>query len=295
MIRRAFIKTAGSMVAGLGLMATGIRCQNSKRHLKEFGIQLYTVRNEMADKPIDTLQALRDMGYNHVESARYHNRIFYGMDARQWRKLLDDTGLKMYSGHIDIGYGQADDSFNMQHNWEQVCEDASIAGQKYIVSGWLPKEVRESTDQYHKLAELFNHCGEIASQFGLQLCHHNHHYEFQPLEGIVPFEILADQTDPQLLKFELDHYWVHYAGFDYKPLLTRYVERFPLFHIKDMGEGIEHPFTEVGTGVINWSEVFSLGLKNGLQYFYVEQDDPNNHPPLESARISINYLKALTF
>lgn len=293
MIRRDFIKYTA--LSSVGTLVQPLRLSETKTKLdvSKVGLQLYTVRQELEDDLIGTLRKIKEIGYSHVEGASYYNRKFYGQTREHYLRILSDVDLKMTSNHIEFGRPNEKDRFNMNNNWEQVCEDAAFMEQEYIVCPSLPKGIRTSIDNYKSTAELLNICGVEAKKHGLKLCYHNHDFEFVPLDKILPFDILAQETDSNLVHFELDIYWTHRAGMDTQKLIKKYKGRFPLFHIKDMEAAPDFSFTEFGTGVINWKKMFKLSEIAGLKYFYIEQDDMKKYNAIESIQISYDNLNAI--
>lgn len=294
MIRREFIKNTGLLSAG-AVVLPQVTLNFEKPDLNNIGLQLYTVREDMTENPVGTLKRIAEIGYKHVESAGYGKRQFYGQTKENFKMILRDMDLKMHSGHTATGIGMGKDSYNMSNNWEAVCEDAAYMEQKYIVCGWFPPDERKTVDNYKQFAQLFNKCGEKAKEYGLQFCHHNHDFEFVPINGAIPYDILLMETDKTLVKFELDQYWAKKADVNVKKLIKNNPGRFPLFHIKDMDNTAEKAFTEVGTGIINWEYVFDLGPKAGLDLFFIEQDTCKKMPPLQSIEVSFNNLKSMKF
>jgi sugar phosphate isomerase/epimerase len=295
MLRRNFIKNT-TMLSASALLVNPLEWDFGPNiDLNNIGLQLYTVREEMANDPLGTLKRIKSIGYAHVESAGYDKRKFYGQTKENFKMILRDMGLKMYSGHTSTGFGLGSDSYNMTNNWEAVCEDAAYLEQKYIVCGWFSEDERKTINDYKRFAQLFNKCGEIAKKYGLQFCHHNHDFEFFPINGIVPYDILLNETDKNLVKFELDHYWTRKANVESKKIVNKNPGRFPLFHIKDMDATPEKSFTEVGTGVIKWKDVFKLSEKAKMEYFFIEQDSTIKYAPLESIKISFDNLRNIKF
>jgi sugar phosphate isomerase/epimerase len=290
MLRRDFLKNTTILSASTLMMSPMDWDLGPKVDLTQVGVQLYTVRAEMENDPLGTLKQIKAIGFSHVESAGYNKRQFYGQTKENFKMILRDMGLKMYSGHTMTGFGMGKDTYNMMNNWEAVCEDAAYVGQKYIVCGWFFPDERKTIDDYKRLAQLFNQCGEKAKQYGLQFCHHNHDFEFFPINGIIPYDILLNETDKGNVKFELDHYWTRKANVDSKKIVNKNPGRFPLFHIKDMDATPEKAFTEVGTGIIKWKDVFKLSEKAKLEYFYIEQDSTKKYTPLESIKVSFDNL-----
>ena len=293
MQRRAFITAAGTTAIGAMMSPSILDILTFKENLKNIGLQLYTVRDDMASNPVNTLRKVAELGFKHVECAGYSNGKFYGMAKQPFKSLLDDLGLKMHSGHAMTGFGMPEGTYSMSHNWDFYCEDAAEMGQKYIVSAYFMPDERKTIDDFKRHAELFNKCAETAAKYNLVFCHHNHDFEFLPIDGVVPYDIILSQTDASMVKMELDHYWTTKANVNTKKLIAKNQGRFPLFHIKDMDKTADQSFTEVGSGVIKWNKVFELKKKAGMEFFYVEQDVCKNMEPLKSIEVSINYLKSL--
>jgi sugar phosphate isomerase/epimerase len=292
MKRRSFVLNT-SLLSLASLVQ--IRCKNSEMaERKDIGLQLYTVRSQMEEDPVGTLEAISLIGYSHIESIGYNQGKYYGMAPKVFHNLLNDLGLNMFSGHTQTGSDQPQKTHTMTNQWERVCEDAAHVGQKYIVLGYLVQQERKTLDDYKKIAELCNKCGETAREFGLTFAYHNHDFEFNKLEGKRPYDILLSEVDPELMDFEIDLFWTRKAGIDTFDYFNKYPRRFPLWHIKDMDSSSEQNFTEVGNGIIDWSEYFKKAKSANLQYFYIEQDQCINYPPLESVKISFDYLNKLT-
>jgi len=289
MERRTFLELSGSTILG-AMISPSVSDLILPKTKKNIGLQLYTVRDNMSKDPIATLKSIAGIGYKHVESAGYYNRQFYGQTKENFKIILDDFGLKMYSGHTATGIGMGKDSYNMSNNWEAVCEDAAFMGQKYIVCGWFSPNERKTVDDYTRIAQLFNICGEKAKEYGLQFCHHNHDFEFFPMDTTVPYDILLNETDKNLVKFELDHYWTKKANVDSIQLMNQHVGRFPLWHIKDMANTSENSFTEVGSGIINYKSIFASKAKKHMDLYFVEQDSNHKGSPMQSIEISFKNL-----
>ncbi len=290
MLRRNFIKNTTVLSASALLVSPLELDFVLEANLKNVGLQLYTVREDMNKDALGTLRQIKSIGYSHVESAGYNKRQFYGQSKENFKMILEDLGLKMYSGHTSTGTGTGKDSYNMSNNWEAVCEDAAFMGQKYIVCGWFSPDERKTVDDYKRFAQLFNKCGEKAKEYGLQFCHHNHDFEFLPLGGLVPYDILLNETDKNFVKFELDHYWTQKANVDSIQLMNKHKDRFPLWHIKDMDNTASKSFTEVGSGIINYTTIFTSKAKKYMDLYFIEQDSNHKGSPLQSIDISYKNL-----
>lgn len=293
MKRRQFVKLGAAASVSTMLLPSGLWDLESLKSKEGIGLQLYTVRDDMNKSADKTLERVRAAGYRHVENAGYVNGKFYGLSPVEFKKMLKHHGLKMLSGHVSTGFNKGDKEMGIRHRFDQVCEDSAYVGFKYIGVGWMPPEERKTVDDYRRFAEMLSKAAMTAKKFGLTFFHHNHDFEFLPIDGIVPYDILLKDTDEDLVKFELDHYWVKKAGLDSMELMKRNPGRFPLWHIKDMDATPEAYFTEVGTGIINYGEIFRHRKTAGNKLFYIEQDICRKMAPLESIGVSINNLKKL--
>ncbi len=287
--RRSFIKSSAVYSASL-LMAPALLNYNHKY----IGLQLFTVRNAMQSDPAATLARLSKLGYNSVEGATYTGtQKFYGMEAAVFSRLLKQNGLIMPSSHYRLGdekmNGETPKGTIMQ-GWDKAVDDAAAVGIKYMVCAYLSEAERGGTDRYKQIAEQLNKAGETCKKAGIQLCYHNHDFEFKKEDGKFMYEILLGNTDKNLVKMEMDIYWVNKAGQDPIALINKYPGRFPLWHVKDMDKTPEKNFTEVGNGSIDFKKIFKSAEKSGLKYFFVEQDvTPGD--PFSSITQSISYIK----
>ena len=287
--RRSFIKTTAAIFPGVLLAPQLFRPDQ-----KYIGLQLYTVRDFMSKDPAGTLARVASIGFTSVEGATYTGtQNFYGMDATSFAALLKQYNLIMPSAHYRLG----EDLMNgkpmrgtILNDWQRAVDDAAAVGVKYMVCAWLSETERGNLDHYQKVAEHLNKAGETCKKAGIQLCYHNHDFEFIQENGKYPYEILLGHADPELVKMEIDLYWLTKANQDPIALIEQHPGRFPLWHIKDMDRGAEHVFTEVGNGVIDFKAIFKHAHKAGLKYFFVEQDKcPGN--PYDSISQSINYIR----
>jgi sugar phosphate isomerase/epimerase len=287
--RRSFIKT--SAVLSAGLLAAPYLFAHDKKYI---GLQLYTVRNAMEADPVGALAKVAQIGYNSVEGATYTGtQKFYGMGAGAFAKQLKQNGLIMPSSHYRLGEEKtngADTQGTILHNWDKAIDDAATVGIKYMVCAYLSNPERGNLDKYKKLADHFNVAAEKCKKAGIQFAYHNHDFEFVQQDGKYPYEILLNNTDKNLVKMEMDIYWMVKAKQDPIALFNQHPGRFPLWHVKDMAKTSNQTFTEVGNGSIDFKKIFSQAEKSGLDYFFVEQDStPGN--PYDSITQSINYIK----
>ena len=283
--RRDFLKYSSLLSAGAILLPSFMLKKQTAA-----GVQLYTVRDLMQSDPKGTLKKIADIGYKKVEAAGYNEGLFYGMKPAEFKKILSDLGLSMPSSHYSSGLANPEKVGTLNNGWEKVVEDAKEADIKYMVLAYLTEDERKSIDDYKKVAELLNKAGEICKKNNIQLAYHNHDFEFQKIDGKLPYDILLNEVDESLLELELDLYWTVKAGLDPVKLFKDHPGRFPLWHVKDMNTAGD--FSEVGTGVIDFKAIFEHKKTAGLKHFFVEQDKTVK-PPLESITISYNNLEEI--
>jgi sugar phosphate isomerase/epimerase len=287
--RRSFLKKSGYASAGLLLVPSLLKYKQ-----QYIGLQLYTVRDAMQKDPADTLAKVAKIGYNSVEGATYTgSQKFYGMEAKEFTALLKKNNLIMPSAHYRLGEEKTngeDTKGTMLHGWDKAVDDAAAVGIKYMVCAYLSADERGGIDHYKKLAEEFNKAAETCKKAGIQFCYHNHDFEFAEQDGQLPYDILINDTDKDLVKMEIDLYWVYKANHDPIELIKKHPGRFPLWHVKDMDNTAEHAFTEVGNGTIDFKKIFAVADTAGLKYFFVEQDKcPGS--PFDSITKSYSYIK----
>ncbi len=256
------------------------------------GIQLYTVRDAMQADPVGTIQKVAKIGYNSIETATYTgSEKFYGMDAVTFKKLMSDNGLVANSGHYRLGEEKAAATTKgtILNDWSKAVDDAAALGLKYMVCAYLSDEERGTLDHYKMTADKFNTAAEICHKAGIQFCYHNHAFEFEMQDGKYPYDILLGNTDKDMVKMEMDLYWVTKAKQNPHDIFIKYPGRFPLWHVKDMDKTPEGNFTEVGNGIIDFKSIFREKKLAGNKLFFVEEDKcPGS--PFDSITSSYNYI-----
>lgn len=267
--RRSFLKSTAVLSAGL-LMAPELFAAHKKRYV---GLQLYTVRDAMAKDPIASLAKVAKVGFNSVEGATYTGtEKFYGMAPAEFKKVLHDNGLVMPSAHYRLGEDMPDQKGTILNDWQKAVDDASAVGIKYMVCAYLSDKERGTLAHFQQVAENLNKGGEICKKAGIQLCYHNHDFEFATQDGRYPYDILLSSTDADLVKMEMDIYWMYKAKQDPIAMFKKHPGRFPLWHVKDMDNTPKQMFTEVGNGIIPFKKIFVHAKTAGLKYFFNEQD-----------------------
>jgi sugar phosphate isomerase/epimerase len=286
--RRSFLKSTSLLSAGWLLSPSELN-----KTSPTIGLQLYTVRDAMEKDPEGTLAKVAKIGFNSVEAATYTgSEKFYGMNAKAFKKVLKHNGLIIPSAHYRLGEENTKGEITkgtILHDWDKAVDDAAEVGIKYMVCAYLADSERGDIDHYKKVADQLNTAGEKCKKSGIQLCYHNHDFEFVKQGDIVPYEILLS-SDKNLVKMEMDMYWMAKSGQDPVAYFNKYPGRFPLWHLKDMDKTEKKDFTEVGNGVVDFKRIFKYKNKAGMKYFFVEQDRcPGS--PFDSIAKSIKYIK----
>jgi sugar phosphate isomerase/epimerase len=263
---------------------------------KHPGIQLYTINEAMQADPAGSLARLRQMGFVEVESAGFGKR-----SAKQFRGLLDDAGVTCPSAHLQFDPTNPGPAF----------EDAHVLGARFAVSSIMrslvlgqnaPKDALKtgmSADEAKRTAELANRLGDAAQRAGLQFVYHNHNFEFADQGGgVIGYDLLLSQTDPKLVKFQIDCGWMVFAGHDPVKYFRKYPTRFPMIHVKDFlpratGD-TDMRGAELGHGTVDYRPIFAAGARAGLQHYFVEQEGPfARMSPVEAAQVDCDYLRSI--
>lgn len=267
-------------------------CTASAKPRYKMGLQLFSVNEDMKRDPEGTLRAVKAMGYEDFEIYGFDpdKLTYYGVPAAQFKTMLDDMGLSVTSGH----YGFSDLLNGSESAMERYVASC-IAGAKalnspYITWPWVA-EADRTADGYKRLAACLNRIGQQVNDAGLGFAYHNHGYEFDELGKTTGYEIILAETDPDLLKLQMDMYWVMWAGKTTpKELVQRQPGRYVMWHIKDMDK-VSRDYTELGNGSIDYHEILPDPKASGLEYFYIEQGGNFTHSPLESAARSAAYFQ----
>jgi len=278
--RRDALKSMAVLAAG-GLLPRVARAMPwHAASIDRVGLQLYTVRSAMSTDVAATLRAVAKIGYREVEFAGY-----FKQSPADVRKMLDDDGLTSPSTHLGLD--------DVRERFDATAEIAHVVGQRYLTVASLDMRTLKTLDDWKRMADTFNEAGRRTKAAGLRFAYHNHVVEFSPVEGRVPMDVLIAGTDPALVTFEMDLYWVTRAGHDPRAFFRRYPGRFEMVHVKDSKGPPGNEMTEVGAGTIDWKSILSLHATAGIRHYFVEHDEPAN--PMESIRVSYGYLEALKF
>ena len=288
--RRTFLRNSALLSAGLLLPYSLLEARNAPY---DIGIQLYTVRQSLERDFAGTLSRLASMGFRQVELYGYQDGSYFGLTVKEVKRLLRRFNMRAPSGHYAYGL-DPDKDFNgtIRNGWEQAIDDAVKMGHQFMVLAYLTEAERSKLDRYKRLAEWLNMAGQQCKAAGIQLCYHNHDFEFQELEGELPYDVLLERTEVDLLKMELDMYWITKAGYDPLVYFDKHPGRFPLWHVKDMEKSPERFFAEVGQGSIDFPAIFAQKKKAGLQRFFIEQDESRRNI-FDSVQMSREYLLSI--
>ncbi len=293
--RRSMLQTAAATAAALTVtrskLAMALPAEDP--FLKELGLQLWTVRNQMSADAAGTIKAIKAAGYAQVELGDV-------MLADTLVPLAKENGLGVTSSFMTwntLGEKDPKDAPTMA----AIVDKATQFGLKHIVFGYIGKGSRETADQYKAIAERANKAAELCQTANIQLCYHNHSFEFEKLDnGQSGFEIFMERFDKPM-KFELDIFWAAIGGWDVLETMQKLDGRISQLHLKDLKDGTgtiydegkvpADAFQEVGDGIIDMAKVIEVGHKIGVAQCHVEQDQSPN--PIESIQMSYDYLKKL--
>jgi len=266
------------------------------------GVQLYSVRADMQKDPLGTLKQLASFGYKHVEHASYGNRKFYGYSATDFRKILDDLGLKMPSGHTVMGKAHWDATKGeFTDAWKWTIEDAAICGQQFVISPSLDPSLRKTEDDLKRYMEVFNKSGELCKKSGMKFGYHNHAFEFsEKFNNVSVYDIMLASTDPSLVMQQLDIGNLYNGGAKALDIVQKWPGRFESMHVKDEiaststspNNHEKFESTILGKGIVPVKEVIDLGRKSGgTIHFIIEQESYQGKSPLDSVKEDLEIMK----
>jgi len=283
--RRNFLKTSAT-VAALAVIPKGFASRLEKEG-KAIGVQLYSVRDDLKNDVDKTLKAVIDIGYKRLESFGYRDGKFLGKTPLEMKKFLADSGAAMTGSHTGSNLLAADDTKGWDF-WKKNAEDTAELGCKWIVQAGYPTRDIKGIDDVKRLADQFNKCGEIAKANGLKFAFHNHVDEFHEMEGQIPYDVMLNNTEKNLVTFQMDTAQLVYGGYKCHDYVNRYPGRFANWHLKDAnpdGKGS----TEFGKGLVDFEALFAVAEKAGLEDYYVEQER-YNMTPLEALKFDYDFL-----
>lgn len=273
--RRLFLKNSVLCAATLTTPFSIVTAQN--RRVDRIGLQLYTLRNELAQDFEGTLEKVAELGFKEMQFAGYH-----GNAPAEIRRILDRLGLNSPAAHVGLSL--------LREDIDRQIDIAGEIGQQYIVVPSLPAEER-TLAHYERHAEALNEYGQRAKDAGLTISYHNHSFEFEKQRGKIGYDYLLYLTDTDLVSFELDLYWVVNAGVDPIEVFKKNPGRFPMVHVKD--RDTEGEMVDVGRGTIDFEEIFSHSNTAGIKHYFIEHDYPSEG--INSVAYSFNTVNNIRF
>jgi sugar phosphate isomerase/epimerase len=284
--RRTFLQQAGAFAS----VAVLPRPQPRARY--KMGLQLFTVRAPMARDVEGTLKYIAGLGYEEVETYGFDPQAvgYYGMPAKVFAERLREHKLTAPSGHYDLNRFASSSLDDLKRYVDQCIEGAKVLGQTYITWPLLDPPDR-TIDRFKAVAERLNLIGAQAAKAGLQVAYHNHDFEFIDQNGQLGYDVILKETDPKLVKLQIDLYWIA-RGSKISPneWFKRAPGRFVMWHVKDMHK-TSRDYTELGNGSIDFTRIWPDASLAGLKHFFVEQGGNFTHDPLRSVADSAEYVK----
>lgn len=286
--RRTFVKSGAMAVLGTTILHGSVFFSNAQKEM--VGVQLYSVRDDMSRDPSGSLKKLAAMGYKVVEHAGYADGKFYTYSPSDFKKILDDLGLKMYSGHVDFGMQSWDDTKkDFTDKWKKTVEDAAFMGQKFVLTPELSDKAQKDYDTLLKVIDLWNKSGELCQKYGMKFGYHDDFNEDAVLNNMKIYDIVMKFSDPKFTvqQFDIANLY-NAAGTDPKEIIKKYPGRFPSLHVKDVlkekNAENRHDSTILGEGVLDVKDVVALAIKNGAWLLIIEQEAYQNESPMDCVK-----------
>src|SRR4030095_11701712 len=294
--RRTFLKKTAFAAAGTMVFSNRLFATPDPSEL--LGVQLYSVKEDMKKDPLATLKQVAAVGYKNVEHANYVNRKFYGYSPAEFKKILDDLGLKMPSGHTVMGKQHWDDAKkDFTDAWKYTVEDAAIVQQQFVISPWLDESLRKTADDIKRYMEVFNKSGELCKKSGMKFGYHNHDFEFsQKFGDETVYDIILKNTDPSLVIQQLDIGNLYNGGATALDVMKKFPGRFQSMHVKDEIKATsgneKYESTILGKGIVPVKEVIDLGRKSGgTIHFIVEQESYGTKSAMDCVKEDYQIMK----
>ncbi len=294
--RRDFFKLSATSAIGLMLFGAAAACKSKlpiDRKSIGVGLQLYSVRDAIQADLLGSLQKIAALGYRNIEMASYSDGKFYGYAPAEFKKIINDLGMEIISSHAGV-----ESTGITIENAQRMADAHAEVGVKYCIQPWVNDPDR-NVETYKRMIADWNEVGRVMKNVGVQFGYHNHNFEFDNLDGIVPFfDLFMPEMDADLITFELDLYWATKAGQDPIALFKKYPGRFKLLHFKDMTQPVAEPYfhiakddiAPVGVGLIDFKQIWDAREIAGAQYFFVEDDNQGNGKPFEGIGTSIENI-----
>ena len=297
--RRTFVKSGALIALGTAILPRSVFAYSAEKAV--VGLQLYSVRDDMKSDPKGSLKKLADMGYKVVEHAGYSEGKFYGFTPVEFKKILGDLGLTMYSGHVEFGMQSWDASKkDFTDTWKKTVEDAAFMEQKFVLTPELAENAQKDYDTLLKVIDLWNKSGQLCQKYGMKFGYHDDFNGDTVLHGMKIYDIIMKNSDPKLTVQQYDIANLYNAaGTDPMDIIKQYPGRFPTLHVKDVmkekNKGNSHDSTILGKGVLNVKDVVALAVKNGAWLLIIEQESYQNITPMDSVKEDLAVMKKWGF
>jgi sugar phosphate isomerase/epimerase len=254
----------------------------------QIGLQLYSLRNQLAADVPGTLAEVKSWGITNIELAGTYN-----LTPEQFKAQLDQHGLNAVSGHFPFE--------RFRDDVEGVAQDAQVLGLQYVGCAWIPHDDGKPFDEktLREGIAVFNRAGEALAKHGLKFFYHVHGYEFQPYQDGTLFDVLMRETSPKFVNFQMDVFWIVHPGQDPVKLLEKYGHRWQLMHVKGMRDGTPTGLltghsavtndVAVGTGMIDYAPILQAAKKIGVKWFIIEDESPSSEQQVPQ---SYRYLES---
>ncbi len=296
--RRDFIRTGAMVIAGAALLKEEAFALPPKKAKRVVGLQLYSVREDMGKDPMGTLKQIAGQGWKYVEHANYRDRKFHGWTATEFRKILDDLGLKMISGHTAFGRQHWDETKkDFSDSWKWTVEDAAILGQEYVTSPSMDNSMRSKYDDFMHYMDIFNKCGELCQKSGMKFAYHNHDFEFsEKLNDKKLFDIMMTTLDPKKVVIQLDMGNLYNGGAVAMDVVKQYPNRFENVHVKDeikveRNGKTMYESTILGEGIVGVEEVLKVLTKTGgTRVYIVEHEAYQGKAPIDCMKADFDVM-----
>ncbi len=288
--RRNFIKKTGLAISASLLPIPSFSMPKSPKY--KMGLQLFTIRDAMAENPLATLQTVAKLGYEDLETYGYdgENDMYYGYRSSDFKSILEDLKLTASSGHYGFSDYFEKSADELKHFVDQCVKGAHTLGKSYITWPWLDPKYR-NLESFKVLSGKLNQIGEQVNASGLGFAYHNHDFEFTDHDGETGYDIILRETDSDLVKLQIDLYWVmHSSKLSPKELIANEPGRYVMWHIKDMDK-VTRDYTELGNGSINYADVLPDPVLSGLEFYYLEQGGNFAQNSMQSITDSATYFK----
>jgi sugar phosphate isomerase/epimerase len=291
MNRRKFIYSSTAALICASLMPK-MNLELWHKQQYKMGLQLFTIRDALAKDVLGSLKTVASLGFQDTETYGFdaEKGSYYGYKAANFKVIMDDHELTTSSGHYDLGLYLNKSMDEMRRYVDQCIEGAKALNQRYITWPWMPPELR-TQETFKALPDILNRIGEQVNQADLGFAYHNHDFEFVDYDGETGYEMILKETDPNLVKLQLDMYWAAHSAQQRIPdLIGSNPKRFVMWHIKDMDK-VTRDYSELGNGSIDYHKILSEASQEGLEYYFLEQGGNFAENSIQSITDSAHFFK----